>query len=587
MPRASTVERRSESGTVSFSSTLSAWLARSRTSCSWPSVSRWGRFAAVGMDGSLLVGAGSVGGHPEPGRCRGVRHHPSGMNLAPPRGNHPLQVMPAPGRSARLPGTPGSRDLQTRTVSAMSENSGLSVDERAELERLRSENAALRAQAGRGGAADQDTVRLPSGRSAARQRWRTVVATLLIVVACVLAPLSVVAVWTRNQVTNTDRYVATVSPLASDPAIQNAIADQITAQVFTYIDIRGLTTQAAEALAQRGNLPPRLADQLQAFAVPIANGVQSFTRDQVGKVVASDAFTNAWIQANRTAHAELVKALTGEGGGAVTVENDTVSVNLAAFVQTVKAQLVASGFTLAERIPEVNASFVLFQSKDITRVRSGFNLLNTLGVWLPIIMLILLVVGVYVAKDHRRALVGAAVGVAVAMVVLALALAIFRSIYLDAVPANLLPHDAAAVLYDTIVRFLRLGLRTILVLALVVAAGAFLSGQSVTAVRTREGLGRAIGWLQGGAEQAGFSTGPVGAWVYGRKRALRIGAVTLAALVLVFWGRPTGKVVLGLTVALLVVLALIEFLGRRPGPAAPVEAAPAAPLSAPPPPGSR
>jgi hypothetical protein len=469
----------------------------------------------------------------------------------------------------------------------MSENSGLSVDERAELERLRSENAALRAQAGRGGAADQDTVRLPSGRSAARQRWRTVVATLLIVVACVLAPLSVVAVWTRNQVTNTDRYVATVSPLASDPAIQNAIADQITAQVFTYIDIRGLTTQAAEALAQRGNLPPRLADQLQAFAVPIANGVQSFTRDQVGKVVASDAFTNAWIQANRTAHAELVKALTGEGGGAVTVENDTVSVNLAAFVQTVKAQLVASGFTLAERIPEVNASFVLFQSKDITRVRSGFNLLNTLGVWLPIIMLILLVLGVYVAKDHRRALVGAAVGVAVSMVVLALALAIFRSIYLDAVPANLLPHDAAAVLYDTIVRFLRLGLRTILVLALVVAAGAFLSGQSVTAVRTREGLGRAIGWLQGGAEQAGFSTGPVGAWVYERKRALRIGAVTLAALVLVFWGRPTGKVVLGLTVALLVVLALIEFLGRRPGPAAPVEAAPAAPLSAPPPPGSR
>ena len=75
--------------------------------------------------------------------------------------------------------------------------------------------------------------------------------------------------------------------------------------------------------------------------------------------------------------------------------------------------------------------------------------------------------------------------------------------------------------------------------------------------------------------------------MYANKRALRIGAVTLAALVLVFWGRPTGKVVLGLTVALLVVLALIEFLGRRPGPAA-VEAAPAGPpLSAPPPPGSR
>jgi hypothetical protein len=191
----------------------------------------------------------------------------------------------------------------------------------------------------------------------------------------------------------------------------------------------------------------------------------------VAKVVQSDAFADAWVQANRAAHTELVKALTGEGGGTVTVENDTVSVNMAAFIQVVKQRLVDAGFSVAARIPEVDASFVLFQSKDITRVRTGFNLLNTLGVWLPILALILLALGVYVAKDHRRALVGAAVGVAVSMVVLALALAIFRSTYLDAVPATVLPHDAAAVLYDTIVRFLRLGVRTIFALALVVAAG--------------------------------------------------------------------------------------------------------------------
>jgi hypothetical protein len=217
---------------------------------------------------------------------------------------------------------------------------------------------------------------------------------------------------------------------------------------------------------------------------------------------------------------------------------------------------------VASRIPEVQASFVLFQSKDITRVRAGFNLLNTLGIWLPILALALLGLGVYVAKDHRRALVGAALGVAVSMVVLALALAIFRSIYLDAVPASVLPHDAAAVLYDTIVRFLRLGLRTILVLALVVAGGAFLSGSSATAVRTRSSLAGAIGWLQGSAEHAGLRTGPVGAWVEANKRTLRIAAVAVAALALVFWGRPTGKVVLGLTLALLVTLAIIEFLAR-------------------------
>ena len=388
-------------------------------------------------------------------------------------------------------------------------------------------------------------------------------ATLLIVVACMLAPLSVAAIWTRNQVTNTDRYVATVTPLASDPAIQNAIADQITAQVFTYIDIKGLTTQAVDALAGRG-LRPDVADQLQAFAVPIANGVQSFTRSQVGKIVESDAFADAWVQANRVAHDELVKALTGRGGGAVKVENDTVSINLAPFIQTVKQRLVDSGFGLAARIPDVNASFVLFRSDDITRARSAFSLLNTLGNWLPVIALVLLAIGIYLAKDHRRALIGAGLGVAAGMLLLALGLAVFRSLYLDAVPAAVLPHDAAGVLYDTIVRFLRAGLRSVLVLALVVAAAGFLTGQSTTAVRTRQSLANGLGWVRGSAEHAGLGTGPVGSWVYANKKALRIGAVVLASLALVFWSRPTGKVVLLLAGLLLVALALIELLGRPP-----------------------
>jgi len=444
---------------------------------------------------------------------------------------------------------------------------GLTERERTELERLRVEVATLRSQVqpGGGGAGR------PAARAGGRGRWRTVVASLLIVVACVLAPLSVVAVWTRNQVTNTDRYVATVTPLASEPAIQQAVTDQITAQVFTYIDIQALTTQVTDALAARvegRGLPPQAAVALQGLAGPVANGVQGFVRTQVERVVQSQVFEDAWIQANRAAHEALVKALTGEGGGAVTVANDTVTLNLAPFIQTVKQRLVAQGFTLAERIPQVDKSFVLFQSQDITRARSAFNLLNTLGNWLPVIALILIGIGIYVAKDHRRALVGAGLGVAVSMVVLALGLAVFRSLYLDAVPATVLPHDAAAVLYDTIVRFLRAGLRTILVLALVVTAGAFLTGTSATAVRTRHGLTGAIGWLQGSAEHAGLRTGPVGSWVGANKRTLRVAAVAAAALALVFWGRPTGKVVIGLTLALLAALAIIEFLAR---PAHPIE----------------
>ena len=55
MPSPVTVARRSESGTVSLSSTLSAFLVRASISSSWVSVSREVLLAVLGMDGSFPV----------------------------------------------------------------------------------------------------------------------------------------------------------------------------------------------------------------------------------------------------------------------------------------------------------------------------------------------------------------------------------------------------------------------------------------------------------------------------------------------------------------------------------------------------
>ena len=124
------------------------------------------------------------------------------------------------------------------------------------------------------------------------------------------------------------------------------------------------------------------------------------------------------------------------------------------------------------------------------------------------------------------------------MLVLALGLLLFRSIYLNSIPSSALPSDAAAALFDTFVRFIRTALRTLLVLGLVVAAGAFLAGPSVTAVRTRGVFTSGFAWVRGAGERQGVSTGPVGRWTYAHRMALRIGAVGLAALIFVFWAGP-------------------------------------------------
>jgi hypothetical protein len=389
---------------------------------------------------------------------------------------------------------------------------------------------------------------------------------VLITLACALAALSVASVWASTQVSDTERYVETVAPLADDPAVQRAIADNVTAAIFENLDIEALTTEALQALAQRENVPPRVGEALPALAVPISDGVENFTRGQVNKIVASPQFAAAWEQVNRIAHEQVVNLLEGTPGGAVSAQGDTITLNLGPIIELVKERLVAQGFDLASRIPAIDRSFVLVQSEAITDAQGFYRLLNTLGTWLPFIALGLFGVGVYLARDRRRALFAGALGVTGAMVALGAGLAILRVLYLDAVPAEVLPEQAAGHVFDTLVRFLRTGLRTVAVLGLVAALAAFMTGPSAAAVRTRSTLVRGIGSLRGGAEAAGWRTGRFGAWVYAHKRVLRISAVIAWGLVLMFWERPTGWVVVGSALVVVLVLGLIEFLGRPPAP---------------------
>jgi len=130
------------------------------------------------------------------------------------------------------------------TASPAAEGSGLSLDEQAELARLRAEVSALRARQA----------------APARRRhvgWRAPVAVILIVLGSVLAPISVLGIWTANQVSNTDRYVANVEPLVHDPAVQNALTDKITNAITAQANVTGYANQAAAALSARDCLASR------------------------------------------------------------------------------------------------------------------------------------------------------------------------------------------------------------------------------------------------------------------------------------------------------------------------------------------
>lgn len=447
--------------------------------------------------------------------------------------------------------------------------------EDAEVQRLRERVAELEAQLGARGPQ-------PPAPEKPRARWRSVTASVLVVLACLLAPLSVVAVWARSQVSDTDRYVQTVAPLAQDPAVQSAVADDVTRIVFQYVDVQGIASDAVAALSAKG-LPPRVTEGLQALTVPIANGVQSFTRTEVGKVLASPQFATVWAQANRVAHQQLVGLLSGEQGGALTSQNGTVTLNLGPVVAQVKQRLIADGYSVASRIPDVNRSIVLVQSDKVTKAQGLYRTLNTLGVWLPVIAVVLFAAGVYVAKGHRRTLLYGSLGIVVSMLALGVALSLARSAYLDGVPPDVLPREAASNVFDTLVRFLRTSLRTVAVLGLVLAIGAFFTGPAPTAVRTRSALGRGITAMRGGAEAHGVTTGRFGEWVFRAKRWLRLVVIAIGALVIIFWPYPTGVVIVVTAILVLVGVGLVELLGRPPAAATVPAPRGPQPPSAPPP----
>ena len=431
-------------------------------------------------------------------------------------------------------------------------------DEHAELERLRSEVGALRAeQAGQAGHARQ--AGRPGQAGARHDWWRAPIAAIAIVLGCVLAPISVLGVWASNQVTNTDRYVANMAPLISEPPIQQALSTKITAAITKQLNVKGLEAQAVGQL-DRANLPG-LSSLLQNFSGQISAGIDGAIGSAVTRVVASPPVAQLWTQANRRAHAGLVKVLSGQGNSNVSVINGQVTISLGPFIAQAKQQLSQRGLTVVDKLPAVNPTIALFEAPDLSKAKSGYRLVATLKWVLPILSLALLAVGIYAARRRRRALLGAALGLSASMLVLAAALAIARGVYLNSVPTSTLPPDAAAVLFDTLVRFIKDGLRVLLVAGLVIAAGAFLTGPSAAAVATRHAARSGLGWVRARGELAGLRTGPAGAWTGAHKRLLRIGAVAIAALVFVFWGQPTVAVAVWIVIVLLVALGLIELIG--------------------------
>ena len=424
----------------------------------------------------------------------------------------------------------------------------------AEVERLRAEREELEAR-----------VETLEAKPQKRRRLRRVLTPILVALSIIVFTVSVPAAWGARTVLNTDRYVATVAPLADDPAVQASIATKLTDQVFLALNVEGTLSDALATLGERATV----------LAGPLTTAVKGFVRDQVEKVVASDAFKTFWVEANRFVHTQVLAILRGDTGNITIVQGKVLLnllplVNLAlASIQTVASDLVGRDVTLPQitegevpsasiakleqalgvDLPAEYGQIVVYDSEDLAALQQLLYAFERLLLLLLLLIPILVAASLWVSTRRRRTLIQLTVGGAFGLVIIRRIGIMARDRLFERVDTQRFP--SVRVLTDQLMSSLFRYTAILLAIVLLTALIALITGPYPWAVTLR-------GWVRDVSRGVAAAlrgeqlpdTGRV-RWIRDHRDGLMLGGAVLAlALLLLFDLSLWGFVIAGVVIAL-------------------------------------
>ena len=168
-------------------------------------------------------------------------------------------------------------------------------------------------------------------------RGRRIGVVVLSVLSVLFLATGSIGYWAARTALDNDVFVTRVGPLASDPAVQTALADWLTQEVLTLVDVEGYLKQS---------LPPP-ADLL---AKPLSAAVEDFVNKAVRDVLASDQFAELWQRVTGDAHRAFVLAASGNDSNVSTDDQGRVVVNLIPVIGEVFESLTGASPDLVSRV---------------------------------------------------------------------------------------------------------------------------------------------------------------------------------------------------------------------------------------------
>ncbi len=362
-----------------------------------------------------------------------------------------------------------------------------------------------------------------------------IAAHVLVVLASLLAVLSLLAGYIRYQAFDESTFDQASAQLIADPTIRDQVATTLVDQLYANVDVQSQLEKGLPARQQR-------------LAGPLSAALRELAYRSGQQLLARPRAQRAWVAATSVAHHRLLLLLDNKGkyvhtnGGAVVLDLRPLVIELG-------DQFGVIG-KLGAQLPPGTARITIIKSNQLATVQKITKWLKAAGAYLWIIMLLVAAAAVWLARGRRRRMVREiAIGAAAAGLLVVILRRLVGHYITNHLVATESVRPAVSDAWNILTRLLADGAWTLFFAALIALAWAWLAGETSSGRSARLALAGKLA-----------------------KPELAFGAVVAFIVLIVWWGPTPQTHRWYLVLAATVILALgVEALRRQTArePAAP------------------
>jgi hypothetical protein len=297
---------------------------------------------------------------------------------------------------------------------------------------------------------------------------------ILIVLATIIGITSVMGLWAKRQLLETDTWATTSEQLIQRPEVQAALSTFIVTTIYDNVDVE-------KVLAER--LPPQAA----VLAGPVAGALRGAAQDVALKALQEPRVQQLWVDATKNAQSRLIN-LIEDNGQFTSNTNGTVTLDLKSLLETITAEL-GIGSKLVAKLPAEASSIEIMRSDELSAAQTGVNLLRIGAYVLTALTLLIYAAAIYLARDRRRETLRS---VGISFVVIGVVVLFARKAGGNAVVGSLSgaasSDDAVRAVFEVGTSLLQETAQSIVAYGIVILLAAWLAGPARYATWSREHL---------------------------------------------------------------------------------------------------